>query len=115
MAGHAGSGSRPARPRRHLAMPIRSAAGRHAGWRASGGELNSFMVEAPDIASAWIRAVSRLDEFPDRRAFHTVVRIAEPLRDNSDTHAGLDRVLDRLDLQPVETVADTIFPNGIAA
>lgn len=77
--------------------------------------MNSFAVDAPDIASAWIRAVSKLDEFPDRRAFHTVVRIANPLRDNPDTHDGIDRVLDRLDLQPVETVANTIFPTDIAA
>jgi hypothetical protein len=77
--------------------------------------MNTFLVEGGGIAAAWIRAVQKLDQMPDRRAFHTVVRIADPLRDDSDTHAGLDRVLERLGRQPVETVANTIFPADLAA
>ena len=77
--------------------------------------MNSFTVEAPDIATAWIRAVQKLDQLSDRRAYHTVVRIGDPLHDNPDTHASLDRVLDRLGLQPIETVANTIFPADLAA
>jgi len=77
--------------------------------------MNSFVVEGQGLATAWIRAVQKLDELPDHRAFHTVVRIGDPLHDDPDTHAGLDRVLDRLGLQPVETVANTIFPADLAA
>lgn len=77
--------------------------------------MNTFTVEAPNIGTAWIRAVQKLDHFPERRAYHTVVRISDPLRDDPDTHIGLDRVLNRLDLQPVETVANTIFPADLAA
>lgn len=77
--------------------------------------MNSFVVEGQGIATSWIRAVQKLDDLPDRRAFHTVVRIEDPLFDDPDTHAGLDRVLDRLGLQPVETVANTIFPADLAA
>lgn len=76
--------------------------------------MNSFLVEGQGIATAWIRAVRKLDELPDRRAFHTVVRIGSPLHDDPDTHGSLDRVLDRLNLQPVETVANTIFPADLA-
>lgn len=77
--------------------------------------MNSFVAEGQGIATAWIRAVRKLGELPDHRAFHTVVRIGDPLRDGPDTHAGLDRVLERLGLQPVETVANTIFPADLAA
>jgi hypothetical protein len=77
--------------------------------------MNTFMVEGQGIAAAWIRAVQNLDGLPDRRAYHTVVRIGDPLRDDPDTHAGLDRVLERLDRQSVETVANTIFPAELAS
>lgn len=77
--------------------------------------MNSFTVEAPGIAAAWIRAALKLDQLPDRRAYHTVVRINDPLHDDPHTHASLDRVLDRLGLQPIETVASTIFPADLAA
>lgn len=77
--------------------------------------MKTFLVEGQGIAVAWIRAVQKLDQLPDRRAFHTVVRIADPLRDDPDTHTGLDRALERLGLQPVETVANTIFPADLAA
>jgi hypothetical protein len=77
--------------------------------------MNTFLAEGQSVAAAWIRAVQKLDQLPDRRAFHTVVRIADPLSDDPDTHAGLDRVLERLGLQPVETVANTIFPADLAA
>jgi hypothetical protein len=77
--------------------------------------MNTFLVEGRGIAAAWISAVQKLDQMPDRRAFHTVVRIADPLRDDPDTHTGLDRALERLGLQPVETVANTIFPADLAA
>lgn len=77
--------------------------------------MKSFVVEGQGIATAWMRAVRKLDEIPDRRAIHTVVRISDPLQDDPNTHADLDRVLDRLGLQPVETVANTIFPADLAA
>lgn len=77
--------------------------------------MNCFTVQAPDVASAWIRAVAELDKTPERRAYHTVVRISDPLRDDPDTHARLDQVLERLGLQPIETVANTIFPAELAA
>ncbi len=77
--------------------------------------MNTFLVEGRGIAAAWISAVKKLDQMPDRRAFHTVVRIGDPLRDDPHTHAGLDRALEWLGLQPVETVANTIFPADLAA
>ena len=77
--------------------------------------MNTFLTEGQGVAGAWIHAVQKLDQLPDRRALHTVVRIVDPLRDDPDTHAGLDRVLERLGLQPVETVANTIFPADLAA
>jgi hypothetical protein len=77
--------------------------------------MNSFVVEGQGVATAWIRAIWKLEELPDHRAFHTVVRIGDPLHDDPDTHAGLDRVLDRLGRQPVDTVANTIFPADLAA
>jgi hypothetical protein len=77
--------------------------------------MNTFVAEGHGVAAAWKHAVQKLDALPDRRAFHTVVRITHPVRDDPDTHAGLDRVLKRLRLQPVETVANTIFPEELAA
>jgi hypothetical protein len=44
-----------------------------------------------------------------------MVRISNPLRDDPDIHARLDQALKRLGRQPIETVANTIFPAALAA
>ncbi|MFJ9131291.1 hypothetical protein ACIRJS_45175 [Streptomyces sp. NPDC102340] len=80
--------------------------------------MHTFTVNAPDISSGWVEACTRLAELPGKRAFHTVVRIAEPLREDPHLRAELDRLrAARTDtpLYPIDTVVNTVFPAGLAA
>lgn len=72
-------------------------------------------VHAPDISRAWIDAVRAVDAVPDRRALHTVVAIEDPTAENNAIRAEADRLLEQLKYPPIETVANTIFPQQLAA
>jgi len=76
--------------------------------------MDTFTVSGPDITAAWIRACTALDQFPSRRAYHTVVRIEDPTSDDPSIRAQLDQILASKQKQPVRTVANTIFPAAMA-
>lgn len=82
--------------------------------------MYTFAVEGSDVTTAWISACKALDTKANkqRSAFHTVVRINDPLTDDPSVHKDLDRVRAHVlgdDFEPIETVADTIFPTALAA
>jgi hypothetical protein len=77
--------------------------------------METFTVAGPDISTAWIRACRALLEIKTHRGYHTVVRIQEPRRDDLAVRTELDRILIGKKLQPVRTVANTIFPAALAA
>lgn len=77
--------------------------------------METFTVQAPDVSTAWVRACRSLLEIRTHRAFHTVVRILDPQRDDPAVRAELDRILAVKGKQPVRTVANTIFPAALAA
>jgi hypothetical protein len=70
-------------------------------------------VDAPDVSTAWITAAEQL--LPERKAIHTVVRIADPVAEVPQVRQAVDALLDAQHLQCVETVANTIFPVALAA
>ncbi|MET7540054.1 hypothetical protein [Streptomyces sp. NPDC005507] len=80
--------------------------------------MHTFTVNAPDISRGWVEACARLSELPGNRAFHTVVRIGEPLREDPHLRAELDRLRSARTskpLYPVDTVVNTLFPAQLAA
>ncbi|SNY57239.1 hypothetical protein [Paractinoplanes atraurantiacus] len=77
--------------------------------------MQTFTVQAPDVSTAWVRACRSLLDIRNHRAFHTVVRILDPQHDDPAVRAELDRILAAKGLQPVRTVANTIFPAALAA
>ncbi|WP_327250948.1 hypothetical protein [Streptomyces sp. NBC_01244] len=79
--------------------------------------MHTFTVDAPDVSTAWLEACERLASLPKSRAFHTVVRIANPLQENSGLRSELDRRrAARTDpLYPIDTVVNTLFPVQLAA
>jgi hypothetical protein len=77
--------------------------------------METFTVQAPDVSTAWVRACRALLDIRTHRAFHTVVRIHDPRRDDPVVRAELDRILAVKGKQPVRTVANTIFPAALAA
>lgn len=76
--------------------------------------MNIITVTGADLSTAWLaacRAMSRSAPI----AYHTVVRIHDPVAEDHRIRAAVDRILAAEDLQPVDTVAGTIFPAAIAA
>lgn len=79
--------------------------------------MHSFTVAERDVTQAWVAACNKLDrkDNPGRTGLHTVVRIAEPTRDDPVFRAELDRLRTAHGLWPLETVASTLFPAALAA
>ncbi|MER7978315.1 hypothetical protein [Streptomyces sp. NPDC095817] len=79
--------------------------------------MHSFTVAERDVTQAWVTACNKLDrkDNPGRTGLHTVVRIAEPTRDDAVFRAELDRLRIAQGLWPLETVASTLFPMSLAA
>ncbi|MFC8705834.1 hypothetical protein ACFUIV_27120 [Streptomyces anulatus] len=78
--------------------------------------MQTFTVDAPNISRAWLEACEQLAKFPGARAFHTVVRIAQPLREDAQLRRELDRLRSArtAPLYPIDTVVSTLFPVGLA-
>lgn len=79
--------------------------------------MQTFLVDAPDLPTAWLEASSQLAALPGSRAFHTVVRIADPLRENPALRAEFDRLRAARTpaLYPIDAVVNTLFPVRLAA
>lgn len=78
--------------------------------------MQTFTVDAPDISRAWLEACEQLAKLPGTKAFHTVVRIAQPLREDAQLRSELDRLRSArtTPLYPIDTVVNTLFPVGLA-
>lgn len=67
------------------------------------------------VSDAWLNAVQVVDGAPERRLFHLVTRIDNPVVEEPRIRAAVDALLQDLDLAPVDTVANTIFPTQLAS
>jgi hypothetical protein len=76
--------------------------------------MKGIAVTGPNVSSAWLAACSAMAaESPV--AYHTIVRIEDPLAEDPEVRAAVDSILKAARLQSVQTVANTIFPVAIAA
>jgi hypothetical protein len=71
-------------------------------------------VEAANVSTAWLEAARHVEHEPDRKALHSVVRIADPVGEISAVRDELEQLLQQRKMQCVETVANTIFPGELA-
>jgi hypothetical protein len=72
-------------------------------------------VDADDIARAWLDTIVAVAAQPEQRAFHVVTRMRAAERDGeSRIHAAASELLADADLQPLNTVANTVFPAAMA-
>ncbi|MGW3212819.1 hypothetical protein ACWDBC_11250 [Streptomyces parvus] len=80
--------------------------------------MHTLTVDAPDVSRAWLEACARLSQVPGKKAFHTVVRIADPLKEDAYLRTELDRVRAARSKDPlysIDTVVNTLFPVALAA
>ncbi len=72
-------------------------------------------IRAQTVSAAWLAAVRLALDAPGHRLFHQVTQIEDPTAEDPAVRQAVDGLLADLSLPPVETVANTIFPSGIAA
>ncbi|MFC6067034.1 hypothetical protein [Streptomyces ochraceiscleroticus] len=79
--------------------------------------MHTFAFTAPDVSRAWLEACTRLAELPRKEAFHTVVRITDPLGEIAHLRTELERLraARKEQLYPIDTVVNTLFPVQLAA
>jgi hypothetical protein len=77
--------------------------------------LASDHVRAQTVSGAWLGAVRTALDSPSHRLFHLVTRIEQPIAEDDAVRQAADGLLADLKLPPIETVANTIFPSGLAA
>ena len=77
--------------------------------------LASDHVRAQTVSGAWLGAVRAALDSPSHRLFHLVTRIEQPIAEDNAVRQAADGLLADLNLPPIETVANTIFPSGLAA
>ncbi|MFI6513292.1 hypothetical protein ACIBCT_37300 [Streptosporangium sp. NPDC050855] len=79
--------------------------------------MHTFSVAAKNTSLAWAAACRALDvkTNPGQKGFHTVVRIANAAAEDPQVRAQFDQVRDKHGYAPIETVANTLFPAGLAA
>lgn len=75
--------------------------------------MNVIAVTGANVSSAWLAACSAMAA-ASPVAYHTVVRIEDPLAADPEVRAAVDGILKDAKLQSVQTVANTIFPEAIA-
>lgn len=76
--------------------------------------MNVIAVSGSNVSSAWLAACRAMDG-GSPAAYHTVVRIEDPLAEDPAVRATVDGILAAARLQSVKTVANTIFPAAVAA
>lgn len=73
-------------------------------------------IDGATVAEAWLGTVLQVARQPDKRAFHVITRIDSARSDGEGRiFSAADDLLDRFGLQPVGTVANTIFPEAMAS
>ena len=75
--------------------------------------MRTITVAGPDISASWLAACGAMRGDPPV-AYHTIVRIHDPLSDDPAVRTAVDEILAAHRLQPIGTVANTIFPAAIA-
>lgn len=76
--------------------------------------LSPSSVNEENLSSAWLETCRAVSGLPEWRAFHHVTRIAHPTVENPAIRQAIDELLSEYDLDPVETVSNTIFPAAMA-
>jgi hypothetical protein len=72
--------------------------------------MSELLHAVPSVSEAWLLSLERTAEAPGGRAVHVVSTVTEPGTEIGPVRQVLDDVLAAAEAQPVETVAETIFP-----
>jgi hypothetical protein len=73
------------------------------------------VIQGLSVSEAWLRTLDMLNSAPDRKLFHVVTRIVEPTTEVRAIRTAVDDLLEDLHFRSNRTVANTIFPEALAA
>lgn len=76
--------------------------------------VDSGVVVADNLSQAWLETTKDVSASGGNR-FHTLTRIMDPLAEDRQIRNSYDGLLRTLGMPSAETVANTIFPSGLAA
>src|SRR4051795_11174881 len=68
------------------------------------------LVTAESISDAWCEAIRATRQEKGNKIFHLAVSISSPLLEDQDVRDRMEKILADQNLQPVDTVANTIMP-----
>ncbi|WP_292605734.1 hypothetical protein [Nocardioides sp. REDSEA-S30_B4] len=74
----------------------------------------TLVIEGVSLSEAWARTVIELAAQDKHRACHVITRIADPAREDARIREMADGILAERGLDPVSTVANTLFPEAMA-
>jgi hypothetical protein len=72
------------------------------------------MLTADTVSDAWLAAIRVTRPEPSSRVYHLVVGVDRPTRERPDVRKQADALIAAEGLQPIETVANTIFPAALS-
>jgi thymidylate synthase len=76
--------------------------------------MSDRTVEGSSISDGWLGACASLLDSPGHETTHLVMRMTNPLPENTATRTGVDALLKAARAQDVFEVRNTIFPAGMA-
>lgn len=77
--------------------------------------VSDTVIQGENLSTAWLETVDLVLDGPNQKRFHTVTFVADPLAEVAEIRTACDALLASLGKPGVETVANTIFPSGLAA
>lgn len=77
--------------------------------------IDLITIAEADLSTAWLQTLEAVRASTDGYQFHTVTRIADPTHEDRRIRSAADALLADLGRDSIETVANTIFPAGMAA
>lgn len=77
--------------------------------------LATEAITGNTVSDAWLRTVMSVNDAPDQRCYHTVTRIAQPDTQVPEIRTAADWLSERRGYPEINTVANTIFPEALAA
>lgn len=74
----------------------------------------NLTIEGTSLSDAWARTVVEVATQEKHRACHVITRIADPTNEDPRIREMADGILAEHELDPVNTVANTLFPQALA-
>jgi len=76
--------------------------------------ISRRIVSGRNTSQAWVNVIRYLDTLPGDEAYHLVTQIERPTEEEPAVRQAVDELLKKVDLAPVGTVRNTIFPASLA-